>query len=218
MGYKICLNLGLFLSLGVGIAMVRSGSLAPATYLFFAIMGIIFYRPLEALMGSFAMMNLANASLYNIAEINNLPTENEKQGITQFTAPWELTKRELAAVTDGRDMQWICYGRIPLMVSAQCIFRNIKACLKNSGKAMVKVFAGEKGRRYIVRNCCKYCYNIIYREEPFQIPCSMEREFWEEVHQVRFEFTTETAEEVHAVLKDEIIRDHCRGHFDAGIQ
>ena len=61
-------------------------------------------------------------------------------------------------------------------------------------------------------------YNIIYREEPFQIPCSMEREFWEKVHQVRFEFTTETAEEVHAVLKDEIIRDHCRGHFDVGIQ
>ena len=84
MGYKICLNLGLFLSLGVGITMVRSGSLAPATYLFFAIMGIIFYRPLEALMGSFAMMNLANASLDNIAEINNLPTENEKQGTTQF--------------------------------------------------------------------------------------------------------------------------------------
>ena len=84
MGYKICLNLGLFLSLGVGIAMVRSGSLTPATYLFFAIMGIIFYRPLEALMGSFAMMNLANASLDNIAEINNLPTENEKQGTTQF--------------------------------------------------------------------------------------------------------------------------------------
>ena len=84
MGYKICLNLGLFLSLGVGITMVRSGSLASATYLFFAIMGIIFYRPLEALMGSFAMMNLANASLDNIAEINNLPTENEKQGITQF--------------------------------------------------------------------------------------------------------------------------------------
>lgn len=54
------------------------------TYLFFAIMGVIFYRPLEALMGSFAMMNLANASLDNIAEIDNLPTENEKQGTTQF--------------------------------------------------------------------------------------------------------------------------------------
>ena len=47
-------------------------------------MGIIFYRPLEALMGSFAMMNLANASLDNIAEINNLPTENEKQGAEYF--------------------------------------------------------------------------------------------------------------------------------------
>lgn len=85
MGYKICLNLGLFLSLGIGTTMIYSGSLAPATYLFFAIMGIIFYRPLEALMGSFAMMNLANASLDNISEIHNLPAEMEKQGATQFT-------------------------------------------------------------------------------------------------------------------------------------
>lgn len=30
-------------------------------------------------MGSFAMMNLANASLDNIAEINNLPAENENR-------------------------------------------------------------------------------------------------------------------------------------------
>lgn len=70
MAYKICLNIGLFLSLGIGISLIHSGALAPATYLFFAIMGIIFYRPLEALMGAFAMMNLANASLDNISEIS----------------------------------------------------------------------------------------------------------------------------------------------------
>ena len=86
MGYKICLNLGLFLSLGVGITMIRSGSLAPANLFVFCNSWVLFFTvPLEALMGSFAMMNLANASLDNIAEINNLPTENEKQGITQFT-------------------------------------------------------------------------------------------------------------------------------------
>lgn len=82
--YKICLNIGLFLSLGVGITMVNTGSLAPATYLFFAIMGIIFYRPLETLMGSFAMMNLANASLDNISEIHNLVLESENWGSTPF--------------------------------------------------------------------------------------------------------------------------------------
>ena len=85
MVYKICLNTGLFLSLGIGISLVHSGALAPATYLFFSIMGIIFYRPLEALMGSFAMMNLANASLDNISEIHNLPDENVKQGNRPFT-------------------------------------------------------------------------------------------------------------------------------------
>lgn len=85
MAYKICLNIGLFLSLGIGISLIHSGVLAPATYLFFAIMGIIFYRPLEALMGSFAMMNLANASLDNISEIHNLPAENVKQGNRPFT-------------------------------------------------------------------------------------------------------------------------------------
>ena len=85
MAYKICLNIGLFLSLGIGISLIHSGALAPATYLFFAIMGIIFYRPLEALMGSFAMMNLANASLDNILEIHNLPDENVTQGNRPFT-------------------------------------------------------------------------------------------------------------------------------------
>lgn len=85
MAYKICLNIGLFLSLGIGISLIHSGALAPATYLFFAIMGIIFYRPLEALMGAFAMMNLANASLDNISEIHNLPDENVTQGHRPFT-------------------------------------------------------------------------------------------------------------------------------------
>ena len=85
MAYKICLNIGLFLSLGIGISLIHSGALAPATYLFFAIMGIIFYRPLEALMGAFAMMNLANASLDNISEIHNLPDENVTQGNRLFT-------------------------------------------------------------------------------------------------------------------------------------
>lgn len=85
MAYKISLNIGLFLSLGIGISLIYSGVLAPATYLFFVIMGIIFYRPLEALMGSFAMMNLANASLDNISEIHNLPAENIKQGNRPFT-------------------------------------------------------------------------------------------------------------------------------------
>ena len=85
MAYKICLNIGLLLSMGVGITLIQSGSLTPATYLFFAIMGIIFYRPLEALMGSFAMMNLANASLDNISEIHNLSFENEKHGSKPFT-------------------------------------------------------------------------------------------------------------------------------------
>ena len=77
MAYKICLNIGLFLSLGIGISLIHSGALAPATYRFFASRGIIFYRPLEALMGAFAMMNLANASLANISEIHNLPDENK---------------------------------------------------------------------------------------------------------------------------------------------
>ena len=85
MAYKISLNIGLFLSLGIGISLIHSGALAPATYLFFAIMGIIFYRPLEALMGAFAMMNLANASLDNISEIHNLPDENVTQGNRPFT-------------------------------------------------------------------------------------------------------------------------------------
>lgn len=85
MAYKIGLNLGLFLSLAVGAVWIGNGSVQPATYLFFVVIGIIFYRPLEGLMGHFAMLNLANSAIDHIEELRREP-EPHRAGNQIFTA------------------------------------------------------------------------------------------------------------------------------------
>lgn len=85
MAYKIGLNLGLFLSLAVGAVWIGNGSVQPATYLFFVVIGIIFYRPLEWLMGHFAMLNLANSAIDHIEELRREP-EPHRAGNQIFTA------------------------------------------------------------------------------------------------------------------------------------
>ncbi len=84
--YKLGLNLRIFLSLAGGVALLNSGSITPDVYLFFAIMGIIFYRPLEGLMDVFAVLNLANSSLDNIIEFHNIKTEASNKETESFTA------------------------------------------------------------------------------------------------------------------------------------
>lgn len=85
MAYKIALNSGLFLSLAGGIVFLQNGSLGAAAYLLFGILGILFYRPLENLMGAYAMMNLINKSLDHILACRVVPHENSLRGQQPFS-------------------------------------------------------------------------------------------------------------------------------------
>ncbi|MCH5268266.1 MAG: U32 family peptidase [Lachnospiraceae bacterium] len=137
----------------------------------------------------------------------------KEQGVTDYTAPWELTGKELFTLSVGHHMQWICYGRIPLMLSAQCVKKNTSECGKGKESPGICCFRGEKGRRFLAVNYCKNCYSMIYKEEPFLIP----KEDYGDRVAVRYEFTTETPDEVLSVLRGEKTRKTERGHFDKGI-
>ena len=55
-----------------------------------------------------------------------------QQKVEDFTAPLELNSRELREL-DIRDGELLVYGRIPVMVSAQCIERTTSGCSKKPG-------------------------------------------------------------------------------------
>ena len=59
-------------------------------------------------------------------------------GAKRLTFPWELNSRQLEAVAGGGRVlgiptELIVYGRIPMMVSAQCIRKTTGGCRRRNG-------------------------------------------------------------------------------------
>ena len=151
-----------------------------------------------------------------------------ENGIQGDTAPWELNRRELRE-RDNRFSELILYGRTPMMLSSQCLKKNLDRC---TGRGDLLTLRDRKGMRFPVQCVCSCCCNIIYNS----LPTSLESE-WEEIRSLgfrsyRLNFTVEsgreaaeTAERFLAVLGGEKPaeplgngREYTKGHFRRGVE
>lgn len=139
------------------------------------------------------------------------------------TFPLELNARELAEegkrfFKEGLRTELIVYGRIPMMVSAQCIRKTSLNCDKRPSL----MFLGDRtGARLPVRNCCRFCYNVIFNSQP-TVLYDLREELRKIPHETeRFEFTTERPDEVKEILSLKRIPKEMkftRGYFRRGVQ
>lgn len=149
-----------------------------------------------------------------------------EKGIARDTVPVELNRRELAA-RGCRGSELLVYGRIPVMVSAQCLFKTEGKCRKNSGICRLK---DRKGKVFPVTADCRYCYNTIYNSAPLVLLDQAEEIAGLEPASIRLSFTVENREEAIRVVK-EYIRAFCfhekaqnpfteftKGHFTRGVE
>lgn len=146
-------------------------------------------------------------------------------GITEFTAPVELSSKELAGL--GLDAaELIAYGRIPVMVSAQCISSAAGHCRKKSGL----IFIEDRFRnRFPVKNYCDTCYNVIYNTLPVYL--GNQQEILERLapRRLRIQFSVENRKQIREVLSlfegengsrpvsTEAPFSFTQGHFKRGI-
>lgn len=147
----------------------------------------------------------------------------KEQGISHWTLPLELTGQELSGLAyrcRDMDRELIVYGRLPFMVSAQCLVANQEQCVfgRRGLENCTREFAGQKGRKLLAVNFCKYCYNMIYQKEPLDI-----RENVAEYPSLagvakRLCFTLETPEEAARILQGGKPGESTRGHFERGIE
>ncbi|MDY3917857.1 MAG: U32 family peptidase [Candidatus Limivivens sp.] len=151
-----------------------------------------------------------------------------EQGVESFTASVEQNYRELEA-TGCEDCELLVYGRLPLMVTAQCLLKTTGRCQKTPGLFSLK---DRKGMIFPVRNFCHFCQNTIYNSAPLVLldskkeirrlhPASLRLSFTiEDPAQVRR--TAETFEgaflEDREVTGSEYAEDFTRGHFKRGIE
>lgn len=153
-------------------------------------------------------------------------------GVCRQTLPWELNSRELEAAARalkdlGTDQELVVYGRIPMMVSAQCIQRTTAGC---TGKPGILELKDRTGALLPVKNNCRFCYNTIYNPSPLSL-LGEEPAVWALGPQVlRLNFTTEGPKEIGQVIQafaqeflekvpaDQPVKDFTRGHFKRGVQ
>lgn len=141
------------------------------------------------------------------------------------TLPAELNKKELLEIAD-KNSELIVYGRIAMMVSAQCICKNVLGCVK---KSQEMTLVDRMRNRFPVQNICRECYNIIYNSLPISLD-----EQWSVIKKMtlrgyRIDFTTEKPQQVSLVLevyKDiaqakqpcKKLENTTRGHFKRGAE
>jgi len=143
-----------------------------------------------------------------------------EQGIHQFTLPLELTEEELEELDFLPQAEIMVYGKIPLMVSAQCVRANTGGCVGNYIQQRNRkiLFTNQKGQEFEAVNFCKYCYNIIYQKMPVSIRGLVCRNQKLCVSGMRYSFTTESGEEAAAVLQGSFQGKTQHGHFRRGIE
>lgn len=148
-----------------------------------------------------------------------------------LTLPVELNQKELAEL-GGAGMDLIVYGRLPLMVSAQCIAKNVGLCRKMQHNALIGALSlkDQSGYCFPLEEHCLYCYSTLYNSVPLQL-FDLQNEIKRlGIRNVRLDFTTEGAKEVGQVLQDCVASyfrqggkapiersNYTRGHMKRGV-
>lgn len=158
--------------------------------------------------------------------------EMRRLGAERLTFPAELNRRELNELVDisetfSGEKELLVYGRLPMMVSAQCIQKTSKGC---TGKRGILWLKDRTGKQMPVKNHCRFCYNTIYNASPLSLLDQEQLAKELKPAALRMQFTTETPEEVQKLLEVFAGRfihgqpdifpysDYTRGHIRRGVE
>lgn len=167
---------------------------------------------------------IADASLYSYSREARLFLA--EQGFSGDTAPLELNRHELKE-RGMENSELFVYGRIPLMISSQCVKRTSGSC---NHKKEFTVLRDRKGKEFPVWNECGYCYTILYNTAPHFLLEDEKEILTLNPGSLRLAFTTETPEETAKIAEcfvkqfvlgqktDFRIADFTRGHFKRGVE
>lgn len=180
---------------------------------------------------SFGMLKKHGLQSYAVLD-QNLYTMNQhaqkfwgEQGAAKDTASLELNEKELHKRHNHRS-EMIIYGYTPMMVSAQCLKKNLDSCTKQHEVLTVK---DRYNKDFTVQCCCNSCYNIIYNSVPVVLLKEALAVKDLGMDSLRLAFTTEDAQTTKETAQTYISRfvynrpvdfkgDYTKGHFKRGVE
>ena len=142
--------------------------------------------------------------------------------------PVELNKGEWEElITYGKQkmrLSAVVYGRLPMMITANCLQKTSDGCRGKSGTVMLK---DRYGKEFPVYHDCRHCYNIVYNSVPLSLHRAFSEELQEALH-CRLDFTLETANEclkvteyfqkISVQYEDPFYSEYTTGHYKRGVE
>lgn len=143
----------------------------------------------------------------------------------QITAPYELNKKELRR-RDNRNSEIIVYGRIPLMVTAQCLRKNLTGC---TGRSELLSLRDRTKREFPVKCECVFCYNTVYNSEVLSLIKELDFLKSAGFAGTRISLTTESRADAESILhafenayvhgiSENLTIPYTKGHFNRGVE
>lgn len=114
----------------------------------------------------------------------------------------------------------LVYGRIPMMVTANCLLNTTGSCLPDNDSTIILTDRYRKD--FPVIRICRHCMNIIYNSVPLSLHQNIKE--WHGKTDIRLDFTIETGREAIDVLEAFFDRgrlpydDHTTGHDRRGVE
>ena len=147
-----------------------------------------------------------------------------RQGILRDTVPLELNCRELLH-RDNQKSELLVYGYLPLMLSAQCVQKNLGGCNRKNSLVRLK---DRYGKVVPVQCHCDGCYNVIYNSLPYGLGEESAQVKQLMPASLRLSFTLEGEKETRWLVSEFTDR-YCRGkktrpmemtkgHFKRGVE
>ena len=146
--------------------------------------------------------------------------------VQTFLMPVECNIHEWKNLQNDK-AEYLCYGKIPMMVTANCI-RKTKGFCRGTGVSFGDSITDRYQTDFQVQTNCNYCYNVIYNSVPNSLHQNLEQIMKLKGKGLRLDFTTETGEEMKQVLdayaeylaggesEFSFIKDYTTGHYKKG--
>ncbi len=122
--------------------------------------------------------------------------------LSGFCLPWELNAGEQRALLAGCAngfAEKIIYGRLPMMITANCVVRTSSGCVHTPDTDNTAYLTDRYHKQLPVAVNCRHCMNIIYNSVPLSLHGTMDK--WTGLTHNRLDFTVEDKQQTKEVLK-----------------
>lgn len=142
----------------------------------------------------------------------------------EICLPYELNQHEIRELSKG-NYELPVYGRIPLMVTANCLKKTYGMCRNGKDDSLFLNFQDRYKKHFPAYTNCNHCYNVIYNSVPLSLHQQLAGlQKMTGLVTFRLQFTDETPAQTEKVLdfymgKNPVWEngEYTNGHFKRGV-